>query len=233
MEYNHPHIGQAAVKVLEAAGFTVTLVEKKQCCGRPAVSKGMLDDARRMAQHNIALLAPYAERGIPIVGCEPSCLAMLVDEYPDLVPGPQADAIAGATIPIEDFLAREANAGHITLTFEAMPRHILLHGHCNQKALFGTAGTKAMLKLMPDCTIEEVETSCCGMAGSFGYETEHYDLSMKLAEMSLAPAVRAVAEGTIVAAPGTSCREQIHHSADREPLHPIEVLAGALLETNT
>jgi Fe-S oxidoreductase len=230
MEYNHPRIGQAAVRVLEAAGFDVILVEKKQCCGRPAVSKGMLDEARRMAQHNVALLAPYAERGIPIVGCEPSCLAMLVDEYPDLAPGPQAKAIASVTLPIEDFLAREADAGRIALHFKALPRRVLLHGHCNQKALFGTAGTKAALKLMPDCTVDEVETSCCGMAGSFGYETEHYDLSMKLAEMSLAPAVRAAPEGTIVAAPGTSCREQIQHTAGCAPLHPIEVLADALAD---
>jgi len=228
MEYNHPAIGHAAVSVLETAGFDVILVEKKQCCGRPAVSKGMLDEARRMAQHNIALLAPYAERGIPIVGCEPSCLAMLVDEYPDLVPGTEAKAVASVTLPIEDFLSREAEAGRIALHFEAMPRRILLHGHCNQKALFGTAGTKAALKLMPDCVVDEVETSCCGMAGSFGYETEHYDLSVKLAEMSLAPAVRNAPEGALVAAPGTSCREQIHHTTRQTALHPIEILAEAL-----
>jgi len=230
MEFNHPHIGQAAVKVLEAAGFDVILVEKRKCCGRPAVSKGMLDEARHMAQHNVALLAPYAERSIPIVGCEPSCLAMLVDEYPDLVPGLQAQTVASVAMPIEDFLAREADAGRIAFHFKAISRRVLLHGHCNQKALFGTAGTKAALTLMPDCTVDEVETSCCGMAGSFGYETEHYDLSIKLAEISLAPAIRAAPESTIVTAPGTSCREQIHHTTGQTPLHPIEVLANALAD---
>jgi Fe-S oxidoreductase len=230
MEHNHPQIGQAAVKALEAAGCAVILVDKKECCGRPAVSKGLLDDARRMAQHNVMMLAPYAEQGIPIVGCEPSCLAMLVDEYPDLVPGPQAEAIAGVSMLIENFLAREAEAGRLKLRFDATPRRILLHGHCNQKAVFGTAGMHAALKLMPGCTVEEIDSTCCGMAGSFGYETEHYDLSMKIAEMSLAPAVRAAAPGTIVAAPGTSCREQIQHVAGRDALHPIEVLAAALAE---
>jgi Fe-S oxidoreductase len=230
MEHNHPQIGQAAVKVLEAAGYEVILVDKKACCGRPAVSKGLLDDARRMAERNVALLAPFAEQGIPIVGCEPSCIGMLVDEYPDLVSGPQAEAVAGASMLIEDFLAREAEAGRLKLAFDATPRHILLHGHCNQKALFGTAGTHAALKLMPGCTVQEIESTCCGMAGSFGYETEHYDLSMKIAEMSVAPAVRAAEPGTIIAAPGTSCREQIQHTARRGALHPIEVLAAALAD---
>jgi len=153
---------------------------------------------------------------------------MLADEYPYLVPSPQAQAIANVTVPIEDFLFREADSGRIKLHFKAIPRRMLLHGHCNQKALFGTARTKAALKLMPDCAVDEVETSCCGMAGSFGYETEHYDLSIKLAEMLLAPAVRAAPEGMIVVAPGTSCREQITHTTGRAPLHPIEVLADAL-----
>jgi Fe-S oxidoreductase len=230
MEHNHPQIGRAAVKVLEAGGYHVILVEKKQCCGRPAVSKGMLDDARRMAEHNVKMLAPFAEQNIAIVGCEPSCIAMLVDEYPDLVPGLEAEAVARMAMPIENFLAREAEAGRLKLRFEESPRRILLHGHCNLKALFGTAGTHAALKLMPGCTVDEIDSTCCGMAGSFGYEEEHYDLSMKIAEMSVAPAVRAAPAGTIIAVPGTSCREQIQHTAGRDSLHPIEVLAGALAE---
>ena len=228
MEYNHPEIGQAAVEVLEAAGYRVRLVEGKVCCGRPAVSKGMLDEAKQMAQHNVGLLAPIARAGIPIIGCEPSCLAMLADEYPDLVPGEDARAAAGAAMLFEDFVAHEAQAGRLKLAFDETPRRILLHGHCNQKALFGTAGTKAALKLMPNTTVEEIESTCCGMAGSFGYETEHYDLSVKIAEMSVAPAVRAAAEGTIIAAPGTSCREQIDHTTGREARHPAVILREAL-----
>jgi Fe-S oxidoreductase len=230
MEHNNPEIGRAAVKVLEAAGFHVVVVEKHECCGRPAVSKGLLDEAARMARANVALLAPYAKQDIPIVGCEPSCIAMLVDEYPQLVPGDDALAVARHALLLDDFLAQEAQEGRLNLAFDETPRKVLLHGHCNQKALFGTAGTHAMLKLIPYLTVQEVDSSCCGMAGSFGYEKEHFDLSMKLVEMNLAPAVRAASAETIIAATGTSCREQIHHATDRPPKHPIEVLAEALVD---
>jgi FAD/FMN-containing dehydrogenase/Fe-S oxidoreductase len=228
MEHNHPQIGQAAVTVLEAAGYHVIVVEKHACCGRPAISKGLLDEGKHMATANVELLAPYALRGIAIVGCEPSCIGTLVDEYPDLVPGDEAKAVAKASMLLDDFIAREAVAGRLVLNFDDTPRRVLLHGHCHQKALFGTAGTVAMLKLIPNLTVDLVESSCCGMAGSFGYETEHYELSMQLAEMNLAPAVRAADAGTIIAAPGTSCREQIEHTTGRAPLHPIEILASAL-----
>jgi Fe-S oxidoreductase/FAD/FMN-containing dehydrogenase len=230
MQHNDPQIGQAAVKVLEAAGYDVIVLEQKKCCGRPAMSKGMLDEAARLAKHNIALLAPYAEQGIPIVGCEPSCVAALVDEYPDLVPGPQARAAAGMSMMIETFLAQESEAGRLKLRFDSAPRKVLLHGHCHQKALFSTAGTHAMLKLIPNCAVEEVESGCCGMAGAFGYETEHYEMSIALSEMYLAPTVRSASPETIIAAPGTSCREQIAHTTNRRALHPIEVLAAALVD---
>jgi Fe-S oxidoreductase len=228
MEHNNPQIGQAAVTVLEAAGYDVIVIEKHACCGRPAISKGLLDVGKQMAAANVALLAPYALRGIAIVGCEPSCIGTLVDEYPDLIPGDEAKAVAKTSIMLDDFIAREAAAGRLALNFDDTPRRVLLHGHCHQKALFGTAGTIAMLKLIPNLTVEQVESSCCGMAGSFGYETEHYELSMQLAEMNLAPAVRAADAATIIAAPGTSCREQIEHTTQRAPLHPIEILASAL-----
>lgn len=230
VEHNDPHIGQAAIRVLEAAGYAPILLRDRKCCGRPATSKGMLDEARRLALHNVALLAPYAERGIPIVGCEPSCMAMLADEYRDLVPGSQSKAVAEVALPIDLFLAREAEAGHLKLRFDETPREVLFHGHCQQKAIFGTAGTLAALRLIPNCTVTQVESSCCGMAGSFGYEKEHYELSMQLAEMSLAPAVRAADQATIICATGTSCREQIAHTTGRRALHPIEVLAAALAE---
>ncbi|HLV43682.1 MAG TPA: FAD-linked oxidase C-terminal domain-containing protein, partial [Aggregatilineales bacterium] len=166
MEHNDPQIGQAAVKVLEAAGYDVTLVEKRQCCGRPAVSKGMLDDARKLAEHNLALLAPYARQGIPITGVEPSCLSMFVDEYRDLVPGPDAEAVAGVVMPIDSLLVQQAGFGDLNLEFDDTPRHVLYHGHCQQKATFGTADTHAMLRLVPNLTVEEVVSGCCGMAGS-------------------------------------------------------------------
>jgi FAD/FMN-containing dehydrogenase/Fe-S oxidoreductase len=228
MQHNSPEIGQAAIQVLEAAGYDIIIPWNRKCCGRPAISKGLLDEAAKLARHNVKVLAPFAQQGIPIVGCEPSCMAALVDEYPSLVPGPEAKAVAEMATTIDVFLAREAEAGQLNLHFDETPRKILLHGQCIQKAIFGTASTHAMLKLIPNCTVEEVNSSCCGMAGSFGYEAEHYDLSMKLAEMSLAPAVRAASPDTLIAAPGTSCREQIHHTTERGALHPIQILAAAL-----
>jgi FAD/FMN-containing dehydrogenase/Fe-S oxidoreductase len=228
MEHNNPEVGQAAWKVLEAAGFEPLLLEKKECCGRPAVSKGLLDEAVRLAKHNIALLAPLAREGIPIVGCEPSCISMLIDEYPDLVPGDDARAVAEMAMPIEHLLEREMDTILAESIFDKAPRKILFHGHCHQKAVFGVSGTLSLLRKIPACEVEEVDSGCCGMAGSFGYEAEHYDLSIQLAEMNLAPAVRAASENTIICAPGTSCRDQIEHITGRHALHPIEVLAGAI-----
>ncbi len=229
-EHNDPRIGRAAVRVLEAAGYEPIMLSDRKCCGRPAVSKGLLDEAARLARHNVALLAPYAQQGIPIVGCEPSCMAMLADEYRDLVPGPEAEAVAEMSMMVDMFLAREAEAGNLTLRFDEQPRRALFHGHCQQKAVFGTADTHTVLKLIPNCTVEEVESGCCGMAGSFGYEKEHYDLSVELCEMALAPAVRAALPDTIIVAMGTSCREQILDTTGRRALHPIEVLAEALAD---
>lgn len=230
MEHNHPEVGQAAWKVLEMAGYEPLLLEKKECCGRPAVSKGLLDEALRLARHNIALLAPYAREGIPIVGCEPSCITMLVDEYPSLMPGDDARVVAEMAMPIEHLLEREMAEGGMDLPFDQNPREVLFHGHCHQKALFGVSGTLSLLRSIPNCEVTEVDSGCCGMAGSFGYEAEHYDMSIQLAEMKLAPVVRAVSEGTIICAPGTSCRDQIEHTTGRRALHPIEVFAGALKE---
>ena len=228
MEYNEPHIGQAAVKVLEAAGYEAIVLLNKKDSGRPAVSKGILDKAASLARYNVELLAPYAKQGIPIVGCEPSVMVMLVDEYPDLVPGEDAEAVAGAAMMLEGLIVRDAAAGNLELRFDHRPRQVLYHGHCQQKATFGTGNTHEMFQLIPNCTVEEIDSSCCGMAGSFGYEREHYDLSIQLAEMSLAPAVRAAEASTIICASGTSCREQISHTTDREALHPIELFADAL-----
>jgi FAD/FMN-containing dehydrogenase/Fe-S oxidoreductase len=230
IEHHDPQIGQAAIKVLEMAGFEAILLEDRVCCGRPAVSKGLLDEALASARHNVQLLAPYAKEGVPIVGCEPSCMAMLVDEYLELVPGEDAQAVAANTMMLDRFLVREAEAGGLTFSFDETPRRVLFHGHCQQKATFGTASTLKMLGMIPNCTVEEVESGCCGMAGSFGYEKEHYDLSIALAEMSLAPAVRAASEDTILCATGTSCRDQILHTTERRALHPIEVFAEALLD---
>jgi FAD/FMN-containing dehydrogenase/Fe-S oxidoreductase len=229
-EHNDPEIGQAAIKILDAAGFGPVILPDKVCCGRPAVSKGLLEEALKLAKHNVKLLAPFAKQGIPIVGVEPSCMAMLVDEYLDLVPGEEAEAIAANAMTLDMFLLREAEEGGLDLHFDGTPRHILFHGHCQQKATFGTESTLQMLEMIPNCSVEEVDSGCCGMAGSFGYEKEHYELSIQLAEMSLAPAVRAAPEDTIICATGTSCREQILHTTQRRALHPVEVMAAALAQ---
>jgi Fe-S oxidoreductase len=228
IEHNDPHIGRAAIAVLEAAGYEPVLLREKKCCGRPAVSKGALNLAQKLARHNLELLAPYANEGIPIVGCEPSCMTMLVDEYCDLVPGEDSRTVAEMSMSLDEFLVREAEAGTLKLDFDESPRKVLFHGHCQQKANFGTESTHKLLHLIPNCSVEEIESGCCGMAGSFGYEKEHYDLSLKLAEMALAPAVRAAQAETIICATGTSCRDQIAHTTERNALHPIEVLAEAL-----
>jgi FAD/FMN-containing dehydrogenase/Fe-S oxidoreductase len=228
MEHNDPHIGQAAIKVLEEAGYEAVILRDKVCCGRPEVSKGLLNEAKRLAQHNIKLLAPYAKQGVPIVGCEPSCMAMLVDEYRDLVPGRASETIAQAAMTVDMFLIREAEERNLALQFDAAPRRVLFHGHCQQKSIFGTESTHKMLQLIPNCNVKEVDAGCCGMAGSFGYEKEHYDLSIAIAELSLAPAIRAASPETIICATGTSCREQIKHTTGRRARHPIEVLAEAI-----
>jgi FAD/FMN-containing dehydrogenase/Fe-S oxidoreductase len=230
MEHQDRQIGQAAIQALEAAGYDPIVFIHKKCCGRPAFSKGMLDEAKRLATHNVALMSKVAEAGLPIIGCEPSCMAMLADEYPDLVPSPEAEAISKLATTIEVFLCKEAEAGRLKLQFDGAPRHVLVHGHCQGKAVFGIESTVRMLELIPNCTVEVIESSCCGMAGSFGYEAEHYDLSIQLAEMTLAPAIREAGAETIICAPGTSCREQIAHTTGRRALHPIEVLADALVK---
>ena len=229
MEYTEPEVGQAAVKILEAAGYEIILLKNKKDSGRPAVSKGLLDTAVKLARHNINLLIPYAKQGIPIVGCEPSVVAMLVDEYPSLVPGADAEIIADKSMMLDDFIVKKVSEDRISFHFDSKSREILFHGHCQQKSLFGTESTLKMLQLIPNCTVNEVESGCCGMAGSFGYEEEHYDLSIKLAEMSLAPAVRSAGSNTIICATGTSCRDQILHTTSRKVFHPVEIFANALV----
>jgi FAD/FMN-containing dehydrogenase/Fe-S oxidoreductase len=223
--YNTPEIGQAAVELLEAAGYRVVLVDKK-CCGRPLISKGMLAEARSHAAWNVARLVPYARRGVPIVGLEPSCLLTLRDESVDLLRTDDARTVAGDAFLLEEFLARERARG-LELRFAGNGRPALLHGHCHQKALVGTAPTVAALR-WAGFRVEEVDSGCCGMAGAFGFEREHYDISVALGNRRLAPAVKAAPADTVIVAPGVSCRQQIGHLTGRRALHPAEVLRAAL-----
>jgi len=225
--FNHPEIGVAAVKVLEAAGYDVRLAEHG-CCGRPMISKGMLDQAKAAAEHNVGTLDEFAAQGIPILGLEPSCLLTLRDEYLDLLPGDsRARRVAGQAMLIEEFLAGLAERGELALRWKPETRRVLVHGHCYQKALTGTGPLLKMLGL-PGWEAREIDSGCCGMAGSFGYEAEHYQISQTVGEERLFPAVRAAGGDTPVAASGMSCRHQIHGGTGRAPLHPIQLLAEAL-----
>jgi FAD/FMN-containing dehydrogenase/Fe-S oxidoreductase len=223
--YNAPEIGRAAVELLEAAGYGVDLVDKK-CCGRPLISKGMLGEAKAHAEWNVTRLAPLAARGVPIVGLEPSCLLTLRDEYVDLLRSDDARQVARSSFLLEEFLLRERARG-LALPFRPGPRRALLHGHCHQKALVGTAPTVAALG-WAGFEVTEVDSGCCGMAGSFGFEREHYDISVTLGNRRLAPAVKAARPDTEVVAPGISCRQQIQHLTGRRARHPAEVLRDAL-----
>jgi len=219
--YNAPHIGKAAVHLLERAGYAVRLVDRK-CCGRPLISKGMLAEAKAHAAWNVERLLPYAERGVAIVGLEPSCLLTLRDEYVDLLRSDAARQVAKQSFLLEEFLERERRKG-LSLPFGANGRKALLHGHCHQKALVGTGPTVAALR-WAGFDVEETDSGCCGMAGSFGFETEHYDLSVALGNRRLVPAVKAAGPDVEVVAPGISCRQQIEHLAGRRAKHPAEVL---------
>jgi len=222
--YNHPQVCIAATQVLEAAGFEVTLPGHR-CCGRPMISKGLVKQAREAARETVDRLAPYAQRGIPIVGLEPSCLLTMRDEYLYLLPDdPRVPIVADHCYTFEEFIAKLVDEGRLALEFVDQTRHLLLHGHCHQKSLVGTAPSKRTLSLPPGYTVTEVDSGCCGMAGAFGYEAEHYEVSMAMAERRLLPTVREQNADTIIVAAGVSCRQQIEHGTGRQVLHPAEVL---------
>ncbi|MGF1506983.1 MAG: FAD-binding and (Fe-S)-binding domain-containing protein [Anaerolineae bacterium] len=222
VQHNEPRIGEAAVTVLEAAGYDVIVLERRGCCGRPALSKGMLSLAKRQAQRVVRALAPYARQGIPIVGTEPSCIAALTDEYPDLVEG--AAEIAQHAMLIDAFIAQHTDLPYI----EGGTQQVLFHGHCHQKALYGPDATLTMLAAIPGTDATLIDSTCCGMAGSFGYEAEHYKVSVDAAALRLVPAIRAAGPDVLIAATGTSCREQIAHTTGRQAVHPVELAADRL-----
>ncbi|MCC7362622.1 MAG: 4Fe-4S dicluster domain-containing protein [Anaerolineales bacterium] len=228
MTYNEPEIGMAATELLEAAGYQVSLVDQRRCCGRPMFSKGFVDEARASAEHNLRLLAPYAERGVPIVVCEPSCLSMLREDYLRLAPGAAAQRVASQAFSLEEFVAARAQAGELSLEFTDQPCQLLVHGHCHQKALAGIEPALRALGLPPKYHAAEIPTTCCGMAGSNGFECEHYERSLQAAEVALLPAVRQAGAEVEVVAAGISCRQQISHGAGRRARHPALVLRDAL-----
>jgi Fe-S oxidoreductase len=220
----------AAKRVLQATGHAVRVARapdrRALCCGSTYLTTGMVDEARAEARRTLDALAPHLGAGIPIVGLEPSCIFTFRDEYQSLLPDdPRVKALAGAML-VDEYLAKEFESGRVAPPWKNSPAaEIRVHGHCHQKA-FGTfEATLALLRTLPGASVEPIESSCCGMAGTFGHE--HYDVSMRMAEAALLPAVRAAPDATIAAA-GTSCRQQIAHGSGRPAFHPIVLMARAL-----
>jgi Fe-S oxidoreductase/FAD/FMN-containing dehydrogenase len=229
--YFEPVNARAAIRVLQAAGYRVHVAQPREgsrplCCGRTFLSAGLVVEARIEAQRMLDALAPWLAHGIPVIGLEPSCLYTLRDEYSVLLPG--TESLAKQAVLFEEFLAAELAAGLLNLKLKPIGEQALLHGHCHQKAFGAMSAVEKTLKLVPGLKVRTVESSCCGMAGSFGYEAEHYEVSMKMGEASLLPAVREAAAETLIVADGTSCRHQIEHGAKRQALHVARVLERAL-----
>ena len=228
--FTEPAVGRAAIELLEAAGYSVRL-EAGGCCGRSSISKGLLDQAKGMAADMTARLAPYAERGVPIVGCEPSCLLTLKEEHLQLLPDdPRTQVVADQARLVEELLVEAVDDGSLRLDpgSKVAGSRIVFHGHCHQKALAGTKATVELLRRVPGAEVIELDAGCCGMAGSFGFEAEHYELSMQIGELRLFPALRREAAGTLVAATGVSCRQQIAHGVGQAARHPVQIVREAL-----
>lgn len=223
---------RAARTVLEAAGYRVNIAhlpgQRKLCCGRTYLATGMLDQARAEAQRMIEALLPWAQKGVSIVGLEPSCLLTLRDEFKSLIPGAATDTVAAKALLLEELLIQDHKAGKLNWTLTAPAKKALVHGHCHQKAMGAFSDVHSTLALIPDMEIEIIESSCCGMAGAFGYARDTAEVSMKMAELDLLPAVRDANSQTLIVADGTSCRHQIHDGCQRQALHVVEVLAMAL-----
>ena len=243
--YFEPDNARAARAVLEAAGYRVHIAragkgERPLCCGRTFLASGLVDEARAEARRTIEALKPYVERGLPVIGLEPSCLYTLRDEFKSMLPGADTDALAARAVMFEEFLAAEHQAGRLNLKLKPLTqKKVLLHGHCHQKAFGAMPAVEQVLGLIPGLKVETVASGCCGMAGAFGYEAGHHDISMKMAEAALLPALRKAEADTLLVADGTSCRHQIHDglnprearaaaTAPREAVHVAQVLAQAL-----
>ncbi len=228
--YNDTPVGIKAVELLNRLGYEVVIPEHVES-GRAHLSKGLVREAKKFATRNVELLAPLVTDASPLIGIEPSALLGFRDEYPDLVPAPlrePARALAKRALLIDEFIAREADAGRVRAdSFVARELSIKLHGHCHQKALSSLTPTVKMLELPRGHSVRMIPSGCCGMAGSFGYEREHYEVSQRVGELVLFPAVRSAPEAVEIAAPGTSCRHQIKDGTGRVARHPIEILHAA------
>jgi FAD/FMN-containing dehydrogenase/Fe-S oxidoreductase len=226
--YYHPEIGKAAVEILEAAGLEVIIVENRVCCGRPMLSKGMIEPARKQALKNVSILAPYAMQGIPIVGTEPSCVLTFRDEYIELLPQNEgAGILSQNSYVLDEFLLKLHKSGELNIDWKDSGPNVFYHGHCHQRSLIGNNSAMHMLSLS-GCQVTESTAGCCGMAGSFGYESEHYEVSQTIAEDRLLPAIRKTNSDTVITVSGISCHHQIEHFSGRKTKHIAEVLASQI-----
>jgi FAD/FMN-containing dehydrogenase/Fe-S oxidoreductase len=228
--YYHPEIGVAAAEVLAAAGAPVRLAPNV-CCGRPAISQGLLERARQLAAENTRRLHAHAAAGGRLVFLEPSCLSALREDAPALLRGDEqrrAQQVADACVLFEEFLERAIADGPARLELRGGPSEVLLHGHCHQKSLGALAPAKALLERIPGTRVTDLDAGCCGMAGSFGYAREHFEVSKQIGERRLIPAARSMKAGTVLVAAGTSCRQQVHDLADVRVLHPAELVRSLI-----
>jgi FAD/FMN-containing dehydrogenase/Fe-S oxidoreductase len=232
--YFEPENARAALKVLDAAGYDVIVPHPEDgkrplCCGRTFLNVGLVDEARAEAQRTLETLKPYVERGVPIVGLEPSCLLTLRDEFTAMLPGSDTARLAAGAALFEEFLTAEDQAGRMNLSLSSLPtKQIFVHGHCHQKAFGVMESVRRVLGWIPDAQVRLIESGCCGMAGSFGYAAEHYELSLQMAELELLPAIREAGPDSWLVADGTSCRAQILDGSGREAVHVARVLEAAL-----
>ena len=229
--FNDTHIGVKTIMLLNKLGYQVKTVKHSES-GRAFMSKGLLRSARKLAERNVRKFADIISADSPLIGIEPSTILSFRDEYPELV-GEElresAKKIAPNALMFDEFFVREYEKGNIKAEFFTDEQlEIKLHGHCQQKAVASTKPTMKMLSLPENYSVSEIPSGCCGMAGSFGYEKEHHELSMKVGELVLFPAVRAASKESVIAAPGTSCRHQIKDGTKRDALHPIEIMYSAL-----
>jgi len=229
-EFYNPEIGLAGADVLTAAGVQVGLAPSA-CCGRPLISQGLLQAARARAARTTAALFPLAAQGARFIFFEPSCLSSVREDLPDLLRGAereQARQVATASLLFEDFVEREWQAGRLSVPLRTGPRQIVLHGHCHQKSMGLLAPARALLSRVPGASVLDLDAGCCGMAGSFGYALEHYDVSKQIGERRLLPAARALGADAVLVASGVSCRHQVHDFAATRALHPAELLRSLL-----
>lgn len=229
---------EAALRVLAAGGYRVHMPKpasgnRPLCCGRTFLSAGLVNEARSELDRLVAAFAPFAGRGVPIIGLEPSCLLTLRDELASLRKDDDAKAVGAHALTFEEFLVREADTGRLQLPLGSVADKAVVHGHCHQKSFGAFKPVEQVLRLVPGLEVETIESSCCGMAGAFGYGADTYDASIEMAELSLLPAVRRADQTTLVVADGTSCRHQIHDGAQREALHVARVLAMSLDRATT